>query len=84
MVFAPWNEQSGYSVALDAVSSPHQGALIALEGKSYFETYYKSAVDVSSLFGTSAVSELPAQIKIMNKDGTKTCFIYEIKIKKKV
>lgn len=84
LVFAPWNEQSGYSVALDAVSSPHQGALTALEGKSYFETYYKSAVDVSSLFGTSAVSELPAQIKIMNKDGTKTCFIYEIKIKKKV
>lgn len=80
LVFAPWDEESGYTVDLNAVA-PHQDPIIKLESLGYWQQYYKTALDVSSLFDSSGTSELEVHFKIM-KDNVE-CFTYKIKVVKK-
>ena len=81
LVFAPWNEKSGYTILNEGLPS-FQTDCIKLEALGKWQQYYKTSIDVSSLISEPPTqSELEAIFKLQKK-GIE-CINYKIKIKVK-
>ena len=81
LIFAPWNEKSGYSILNSGLPS-FQTDCVKLEALGKYQQYYKTSIDVSTL-----ISEPPTQTELeavfkLQKKGIE-CIHYKVKIKVK-